>query len=156
MEKMKVESFNLDHTKVKAPYVRKASKIIGPQGDIVQKYDIRFCQPNVEAMPIAAMHAIEHIVAESIRDYLENVVDLSPMGCRTGFYFIKFGESSEEEIANAVEKCLLKVLEVPDAASIPGATEIQCGNYKDHDLENAKLWAKRWIDGIHTKGVYAF
>lgn len=156
MEKMKVESFNLDHTAVKAPYVRKASRITGPKGDIVQKYDIRFCQPNVEAMPIAAMHAIEHIVAENIRTYLDNVIDFSPMGCRTGFYFIKFEESSEEEVAAAVEKALQEVLKVSSNEEIPGATELQCGNYKDHDIENAKIWAKKWIDGIHEKGVSAF
>ena len=28
-----VDSFNLDHTKVKAPYVRKAAVKVGPKGD---------------------------------------------------------------------------------------------------------------------------
>ena len=39
-----VDSFNLDHTKVKAPYVRKAAVKTGPKGDLVSKFDIRFCQ----------------------------------------------------------------------------------------------------------------
>ena len=42
-QKYNVESFNLDHTKVTAPYVRQASKKVGTKGDIVSKYDIRFC-----------------------------------------------------------------------------------------------------------------
>ena len=37
-----VDSFNLDHTKVKAPYVRKAAVKTGPKGDLVSKFDIRF------------------------------------------------------------------------------------------------------------------
>ncbi|EPB8250809.1 S-ribosylhomocysteine lyase, partial [Clostridium perfringens] len=47
---VKVESFELDHTKVKAPYVRKAGIKIGPKGDIVSKFDLRFVQPNKELL----------------------------------------------------------------------------------------------------------
>ena len=47
---VKVESFELDHTKVKAPYVRKAGIKIGPKGDIVSKFDLRFVQPNIELL----------------------------------------------------------------------------------------------------------
>ena len=50
-QKYNVESFNLDHTKVTAPYVRQAAKKTGTKVDIVSKYDIRFCQPNEEFMP---------------------------------------------------------------------------------------------------------
>ena len=42
--KMNVESFNLDHTKVKAPYVRLADKKMGLNGDKILKYDVRFSQ----------------------------------------------------------------------------------------------------------------
>ncbi|MBQ5492075.1 MAG: S-ribosylhomocysteine lyase, partial [Treponema sp.] len=35
---------------------------------------------------------------------------------------------------------------------VPAATEIECGNYRDHDLEGAKLLAQKWVDGITTKG----
>lgn len=35
MEKVEIESFTLDHTKVKAPYVRLISEEKGPNGDIV-------------------------------------------------------------------------------------------------------------------------
>ena len=34
MEKVEIESFTLDHTKVKAPYVRLISEEKGPNGDI--------------------------------------------------------------------------------------------------------------------------
>lgn len=42
----KVESFTLNHTKVKAPYVRLIASQKGPKGDIIQNYDLRFVQPN--------------------------------------------------------------------------------------------------------------
>lgn len=38
----KVESFKLDHTKVKAPYIRKCCELKGANGDIVTKFDLRF------------------------------------------------------------------------------------------------------------------
>lgn len=35
--RMNVESFNLDHTKVKAPYVRVADRKTGAHGDVIIK-----------------------------------------------------------------------------------------------------------------------
>ena len=101
-KKYNVDSFNLDHTKVTAPFVRLAAKKTGEKGDVVTKFDIRFCQPNKEFMTTGAIHTLEHLMAEYIRDEMEGVIDLSPMGCRTGFYFTVWGDRSEEEIANQV------------------------------------------------------
>lgn len=41
-----VESFELYHTIVKAPYVRLISEEVGPKGDIITNFDIRLIQPN--------------------------------------------------------------------------------------------------------------
>ena len=38
----KVESFKLDHNKVKAPFVRKCCVLDGKMGDKVSKFDLRF------------------------------------------------------------------------------------------------------------------
>ena len=46
MKKMNVESFNLDHRAVVAPYVRIADRKELPGGDTLIKYDVRFTQPN--------------------------------------------------------------------------------------------------------------
>lgn len=153
-KKYNVDSFNLDHTKVTAPYVRLAARKVGEKGDIVSKYDIRFTQPNKEFMTTGAIHTLEHLIAEYIRDEMEDVIDLSPMGCRTGFYFTIWGQPTEEEVANHLLNVLRKV-SVWDKA-IPATTEKECGNYKDHDLEGAKSFAKRWCDGIEKKGWSAF
>ena len=46
-----VESFELDHTIVKAPYVRLIGEETGPKGDIISNYDIRLVQPNEDSIP---------------------------------------------------------------------------------------------------------
>ena len=150
-KKYNVDSFNLDHTKVTAPYVRLASHKTGTHGDEVSKYDIRFCQPNKEFMATGAIHTLEHLIAEYIRDELPNIViDFSPMGCRTGFYFTVWGNRTEADIAQHLVNVLKKVAVWEGA--IPATTEQECGNYRDHDLEGAKTWAKRWVDGIEKTG----
>lgn len=150
----KVDSFNLDHTKVIAPFVRLAGKKTGPKGDVVTKFDIRFCQPNKEFMSTGAIHTLEHLIAEYIRDEIEGVIDFSPMGCRTGFYFTVFGDRTEEYIAMGMLNVLRKVAvwEKP----IPATTEKECGNYRDHDLAGAKELASKWVSGIEKKGWDAF
>ena len=152
--KYNVDSFNLDHTKVTAPFVRVAAKKTGDKGDMITKFDIRFCQPNQEFMPTGAIHTLEHLIAEYIRDEMEGVIDFSPMGCRTGFYFTVWGDRNEEEIANHLLNVLDKVA-VWDKP-VPATTPEECGNYRDHDLEGAKKYAKKWCDGIRSKGWNAF
>lgn len=144
-----VESFQLDHRKVVAPYIRKAGVLNGEKGDIVTKFDLRFLQPNKEAMPTAALHALEHLLAGFLREHLDNVIDLSPMGCRTGFYLILWGEVESETVKNALEVSLKQVLE---AKEVPAATDLQCGNYRDLSLFGAKEYAKYVLDkGFSTK-----
>jgi len=150
-KKYNVDSFNLDHNKVTAPFVRLASEKKGHKGDIVSKYDIRFCQPNKEFMETGTIHTLEHLVAEYIRDEMPNIViDFSPMGCRTGFYFTVWGDHEESWIAERLINVLKKVAEWDKP--VPAATEKECGNYKDHNLEGAKEMAKRWVLGIQEKG----
>ncbi|SHM89389.1 S-ribosylhomocysteine lyase /quorum-sensing autoinducer 2 (AI-2) synthesis protein LuxS [Caldanaerovirga acetigignens] len=132
---MKVESFELDHTKVKAPYIRLAAVEEGPKGDIVAKYDLRFITPNKGAISSGGMHTLEHLLALFIREELDGIIDISPMGCRTGFYLTKFGITPLSEIKKALESAFEKILK---AEEIPAANEVQCGNYKDHSLADAK------------------
>lgn len=136
----KVESFELDHRLVKAPYVRKCCLLDGKAGDKVSKFDLRFLQPNVESFGTAALHGLEHLLATELRKFLDDVIDLSPMGCRTGFYLILWGDRNELEVKEALEKALAIVLE---AKEIPAANEIQCGNYRDLCLFGAKEYTKK-------------
>lgn len=135
----KVESFELDHNLVKAPYVRPAGVEYNEKGSTVQKYDLRFLQPNEDAFPTAALHTLEHLLATYLRDELEGIIDISPMGCRTGFYMILWDEHEPEKVAAALEKTLQRVLETEE---VPAVSPVSCGNYKDHSLFSAKEYAK--------------
>lgn len=143
-DKMNVESFNLDHTKVKAPYIRLVSVIKGVHGDVIYKYDIRFCQPNQCYMEMPALHSLEHMLAEFIRNHLDDVIDVSPMGCQTGFYLTVLNHENKEEIYTAVEKTLKDVI---SAAEVPACNEIQCGNAGSHSLEGAQKYARQMLEG---------
>lgn len=153
-KKYNVDSFNLDHTKVTAPFVRMASRKTGPLGDVVTKFDIRFTQPNKEFMETGTIHTIEHLVAEYIRDEIDGVIDFSPMGCRTGFYFTMFGDRDEEYVARHFLAVLKKVAAWDK--DVPAATEKECGNWKDHNLDGAKKMAARWVEGIEKNGWSCF
>lgn len=143
MNKMNVESFNLDHTKVAAPYVRLAGLKEGEQGDVIRKYDIRFKQPNKEHMEMAALHSIEHLMAENIRNHTDKVVDLSPMGCQTGFYLTMINHDNYDDVLNILEKTLEDVL---NATEVPACNEVQCGWAANHSLEGAKELAKEILE----------
>ena len=146
-----LESFQLDHRKVAAPYVRKCITLTGKNGDRVIKYDLRFTQPNKESIPTAALHALEHLLAGYIRDEIDGVIDLSPMGCRTGFYLVVFGEKDTLEIKKALEKSLKRVL---DAEEVPAANEVQCGNYRDLSLFGAMEYAKYVLNKGFSLNIY--
>ena len=147
----KVESFKLDHNKVKAPYVRKCCVLDGAMGDKVSKFDLRFLQPNVESFGTAAIHGLEHLLAYKLRDTLDGIIDLSPMGCRTGFYLSIFGDRDASEIKSAVENALSEILK---ATEIPAANDIQCGNYRDLSLFGAKEYAKEALESGFSLNIY--
>ena len=67
-DKPVVESFQLDHTKVKAPYVRYIDTQTGPNGDVISNYDLRLVQPNENAIPTGGLHTIEHTIAVLLRE----------------------------------------------------------------------------------------
>jgi S-ribosylhomocysteine lyase len=132
---MNVESFNLDHTKVKAPYVRLAGVVKGKNGDEIYKYDLRFKQPNKEHMEMPALHSLEHLMAELSRNHSDNIVDISPMGCQTGFYLSVINDNIYDDVLSLLENVLEDVLV---AEEVPACNEVQCGWAASHSLEGAK------------------
>ena len=138
----KVESFTLDHTKVKAPYVRLITVEEGPKGDKISNYDLRLVQPNKNAIPTGGLHTIEHLLASLLRDRLDGVIDCSPFGCRTGFHLIVWGEHSTTEVAKALKSSLEEIRDTITWEDVPGTTIKACGNYRDHSLFTAKEWCR--------------
>ena len=133
--RMNVESFNLDHTTVAAPYIRIADHKVLPAGDVLTKYDVRFTQPNVAHLEMPAVHSIEHLFAEHSRNHSSKVIDFSPMGCQTGFYLILQGETDYDEALALVEATMNDIL---TATEVPAANEVQCGWGANHSLEAAQ------------------
>lgn len=147
----KVESFKLDHNKVKAPYVRKCCVLEGKMGDKVSKFDLRFLQPNIEAFGTAAIHGLEHLLATYLREELENIIDLSPMGCRTGFYLIMWGDVDPSLVKSGLEKALQKVIDCNDMVA---ASAVECGNYRDLSLFGAQEYAKKALEEEFSLNIY--
>jgi S-ribosylhomocysteine lyase len=138
-DKMNVESFNLDHTRVKAPYVRLADVKTGEHGDTIHKYDLRICQPNRDHMEMPALHSLEHLMAELSRNHSDRVVDISPMGCQTGFYVAMINHDDYPGVLALLEDTLRDVLA---ADEVPACSEMQCGWAASHSLEGAQAIAR--------------
>jgi S-ribosylhomocysteine lyase len=97
------------------------------------------------------MHGLEHLLAHELRNHLEGIIDLSPMGCRTGFYLSIWGEREASEIKEALETSLKAIL---DATEIPAANAVQCGNYRDLSLFGAKEYAKDVLEKGFSLNIY--
>ncbi|MBU4335742.1 MAG: S-ribosylhomocysteine lyase [Actinobacteria bacterium] len=140
---MNVESFNLDHRTVAAPYVRLADRKTLPHGDVISKYDIRFTQPNVAHLEMDTVHSLEHLFAEHSRDHSDTVLDFSPMGCQTGFYLMLAGSPDLEDVMELVAATLTDILA---ADEVPAANEVQCGWGANHTLTGAQAAAREYLD----------
>ena len=139
---MNVESFNLDHRTVAAPYLRLADLKELPHGDVISKFDVRFTQPNVAPLEMPAVHSLEHLFAEHSRNHSDRVLDFSPMGCQTGFYLMLEGRWTTEEVADLVAATLTDVL---GATEVPAANEVQCGWGANHTLTGAQDAARAFL-----------
>ena len=142
-KKMNVESFNLDHTKVKAPYVRLACVTDGDFGDKIYKYDLRVCQPNQDHMEMPSLHSLEHLMAELSRNHSDEIVDISPMGCQTGFYIALLNMGDYDEVLQLIENTLKDVL---SATEVPACNVVQCGWAASHSLKGAQQIARGLLD----------
>jgi S-ribosylhomocysteine lyase len=132
MEMKQIKSFQVDHTKFGVGmYISRID------GDIVT-YDVRMVKPNGGTyLEVPAMHTIEHLFATYSRSskFENNIVYVGPMGCRTGFYLLTRGMSHADAIQ--LVKDSFTFISTFDG-EIPGATEVECGNFREHDLINAR------------------
>lgn len=148
-----LDSFKVDHTKMKAPGVRLAKVMQTPKGDNISVFDLRFCRPNHEIMSEKGTHTLEHLFAGYMREHLNSkdveIIDISPMGCRTGFYMSLIGRPSETEVIKAFENSMKDVLKVTSQDDIPELNKFQCGSYEMHSLSEAKEIAQN----VLNKGI---
>ncbi len=145
-----LDSFTVDHTKMIAPAVRVAKTMKTPCGDDITVFDLRFCVPNKEKLSVKGIHTLEHLFAGFMRNHLNSkkveVIDISPMGCRTGFYMSLLGTPKPKKVAKAWKASMKDVLAVKKQKDIPELNIYQCGTYKMHSLKEAKEIAQMVLD----------
>lgn len=144
-----LDSFTVDHTRMSAPAVRVAKTMETPKGDTITVFDLRFCIPNQDILSEKGIHTLEHLYAGFMRANLNGndveIIDISPMGCRTGFYMSLIGTPTEQQVADAWLAAMNDVLKVEDQNKIPELNEYQCGTYSMHSLNEAQEIAKNII-----------
>jgi len=137
-----LDSFLVDHTIMPAPAVRKAKGMKTKCGDDITVFDLRFVKPNQEILSQEGIHTLEHLFAGFMREHLNSdsveIIDISPMGCRTGFYMSVLGKPDEEIVADAWEESMKDILKVERQEDIPELNIYQCGTYTMHSLADAK------------------
>ncbi len=132
----KIESFKVDHTKIsKGMYISRID-------DDIVTYDIRMVKPNTPPfLENAGLHSFEHLLATFMRNsnYSKNIVYVGPMGCRTGFYLLIRGLPYDVTLS-LIKSAMEHIAKFE--GELPGNTEVECGNYLEHDVNKAKEYAK--------------
>lgn len=143
----RIASFSVNHD-----YITEGIYVSRIDGDITT-YDLRTRVPNNrddDYMSNLTMHSLEHLFATYVRnsEIGGRVIYFGPMGCQTGFYLLVRGADNVETLA-VVKSVLEKI--ISHEGSVPGAKREECGNYKNLDLDAAKLEAKRYLDVLLSK-----
>ena len=144
----KIASFAVNHLNL-MPGVYVSRRDVDPaSGAVVTTFDLRLIAPNREpVMNTAECHTIEHLGATFLRNHEEwsaRVVYFGPMGCRTGFYLVVFGDVESAEILPLVRELFIFVRDYE--GDIPGAAASECGNHLDQNLPMAKWLAERYLE----------
>ena len=138
----RIASFTVDHR-----FIREWIYISRIDGDITT-YDVRMRKPNTgDVMSNSLMHSFEHLFATFMRNgnLKEQVVYVGPMGCQTGFYLLVRNADHKEVLAEV--KRVLREISAYDG-EMPGNSEIECGNYRNLDVNLAKTEAARYLKKI--------
>lgn len=142
----KIPSFSINHLTLQPGlYVSRKDYL---KDDVLTTFDIRMTAPNREpVLDTDGVHAIEHLGATYLRnhrDWSGRVIYFGPMGCRTGFYLILYGDLSSAEIVPLMRDLFAYIAAYE--GEIPGARPEECGNYSDMSLEKANLYARHYLD----------
>ena len=140
----RIASFQVDHNKL-----RPGLYLSRQDGNVIT-YDLRFKTPNTgDLLSNAEMHSVEHIIATLLRnsEKKDAVIYFGPMGCQTGFYFLFDGG----QLTHADAIGLLQSVFAKGAAfegEMPGKSAVECGNYRNLDVELAKAQCAYYAEVI--------
>lgn len=154
-----IASFLVDHTKlIPGLYISRKDSF---GFDKITTFDMRITSPNIEpVMDTDGVHAIEHLGATFLRNHPQwssRVLYFGPMGCRTGFYIILFGDLYPLDIYSLIKDMCEYILRFE--GTIPGASSKECGNYLDLNLDKAKLYIQKYKQEVlqqFTKERYIY
>ena len=141
----KITSFTVDHRKIEP------GMYISRTDNDITTYDMRTRKPNCgEYMDNITMHTLEHMFATFVRnsEIANDVIYFGPMGCQTGFYLLVRNADN-----NRVYEITLDILRkiINYNGDVFGASETECGNYKNLNLESAKKEAKSYLEILENK-----
>lgn len=141
----RIASFSVDHDVIgEGIYVSRVD------GDVTT-YDLRTRRPNMgDYMDNLTMHSVEHMFATFVRssEISDRVIYFGPMGCQTGFYLL-VRDAVDAEVLAVVKSVLDRI--VKHDGEMFGATQKECGNYKNLDLKAAKDECERYLAVLNSK-----
>ncbi len=146
----KITSFTINHIKLQpGVYVSRKDT---HNGTTITTFDLRMTSPNEEpVMNTAEVHTIEHLAATFLRNHAEfgsRIVYFGPMGCRTGFYLLLFGDYESRDIIPLMQEMFAFIRDYK--GEVPGASPRDCGNYLDMNLPMANYLAKKYLENVLT------
>ncbi len=140
----RIASFSVNHDKLtEGIYVSRID------GDITS-YDLRTRSPNMgDYMDNVSMHSVEHMFATYIRnsEIGSRVIYFGPMGCRTGFYLL-VRDADNMQTLSAIKQTLTKIIN--HTGDVFGKSSIECGNYRELDIDKAKIESLRYLDILNS------
>ena len=141
----RIASFDVDHDLIdEGIYISRID------GDITT-YDMRTRRPNMgDYMDNLTMHSLEHMFATYVRnsEIGENIIYFGPMGCQTGFYLL-VRTTPCEKVLEVVLDILKKI--IAHDGDMPGASRVECGNYKNLSVDSARIEAKRYLSLLEAR-----
>ena len=144
MKLNRIASFSVNHD-----FIDEGIYVSRIDGDVTT-YDLRTRKPNMgDYMDNLTMHSVEHLFATMVRQSPigDSVIYFGPMGCQTGFYLLVRDADNREVLR--VTKDILLAISTFDG-EMPGAKREECGNYKNLDVESARVEAKRYLDCLNS------
>lgn len=147
----KIPSFTINHLKLlRGIYVSRRDQV---GGEVVTTFDIRMKEPNREpALSQGAIHTIEHLAATYLRNepqWADKIIYWGPMGCLTGNYLVMKGELESKDIVELMKDTFRFIAGFD--GEIPGAAPQDCGNWKLHDLQDARREASIYLEEVLEK-----
>ena len=142
----KIPSFTIDHIRLLRGIYVSRQDTVGQE--TLTTFDIRMTEPNrMPALSQGSIHTIEHLAATYLRNdpqWADKIIYWGPMGCLTGNYLVMKGELGSRDIVELMKDTFSFIAE----GEIPGAAPRDCGNWKLHDLPEARREASKFLTEV--------